>query len=444
MKNFTSLFFIFLFWTGYGQCDQNFGFSTQADVDNFPIQYPGCTTVRGLAIVGSDITNLNGLSQITTVIETVTVSSQINSITNDYMLTDISGLNNITHVGEYLDIYNLKNLSTTNIFQNLISAGTVRIFGLAPVVMSGFNNMLSAGNIEITSPHLVYFEGFSFLSTCNNITIDNCDKLQTIGGFVNLSTISNNYSVTRNPMLLALPNMPALISIGGTFQINYSDTLTDFEGLNALQSIGSSISLRYNGFESFKGLNNLTSVDYLTIDSNPKLMDLSHLSNLRSVNRSINITSNSSLTNLYGLDNIDPTSFDYVVLGGNPNLSNCAVSSFCERMKLDGNETAFYNVSNNGLNCNYPSEIRANCTVLNTAENLVSNFTIYPNPVKNKIYLENIKNISAVSIVDVIGRTSVGYSISDGIIDVSQLSNGVYFLIIDADGGKRQAKFIKE
>ncbi|MFZ1703798.1 MAG: hypothetical protein WAT79_05600, partial [Saprospiraceae bacterium] len=41
-------------------------FSTQSEVDNFPTNYPGCTTIDGnVGITGNNITNLNGLSQIT-------------------------------------------------------------------------------------------------------------------------------------------------------------------------------------------------------------------------------------------------------------------------------------------------------------------------------------------------------------------------------------------
>ena len=68
-------------------------FTTQVQVDNFPTDYPGCTIIDGnVGITGNDITNLDGLTQITQIGGSV-------QIINMNSLNNIDGLNSLTHIG---------------------------------------------------------------------------------------------------------------------------------------------------------------------------------------------------------------------------------------------------------------------------------------------------------------------------------------------------------
>ena len=65
---FTSILFIatFNFANSQNCIPVAIVFTTQAQVDAFPTDYPGCSIIDGnVGITGDDITNLNGLSQIT-------------------------------------------------------------------------------------------------------------------------------------------------------------------------------------------------------------------------------------------------------------------------------------------------------------------------------------------------------------------------------------------
>src|SRR5688572_32052319 len=67
-------------------------FTTQDQVDNFPSNYPGCTTIDGsVGITGSEIYNLNGLSQLTAIGGDVLINAD--------SLSDISGLAGLTTIG---------------------------------------------------------------------------------------------------------------------------------------------------------------------------------------------------------------------------------------------------------------------------------------------------------------------------------------------------------
>jgi hypothetical protein len=94
----------------------NYNFFTQADIDDFQLNYPGCSELTGVVkISGSDITSLDGLN----VLNAINGSLEIH---NNPQLTSLDGLNSlasvsgtITIVGNVLllDITALKNIDTS-------------------------------------------------------------------------------------------------------------------------------------------------------------------------------------------------------------------------------------------------------------------------------------------------------------------------------------------
>ena len=75
------------------------------------------------------------------------------------------------------------------------------------------------------------------------------------------------------------------------------------------------------------------------------------------------------------------------------------------------------------------------------------NFTIYPNPVKNKLIIRSIKKANFIEIFDITGKTV--YQLKEAIpgefnINVSQLKNGIYTISLMGDDGKiSNKKFLK-
>lgn len=74
-----------------------------------------------------------------------------------------------------------------------------------------------------------------------------------------------------------------------------------------------------------------------------------------------------------------------------------------------------------------------------------TNFGFYPNPVNNFITLNSPESISSVSIYNIMGQKLVNIvaADSDSRIDVSSLSDGIYFLEVNMHGRKDTYKFIK-
>jgi len=96
-------------------------FTTQAEIDSFKTNYPGCTKLGGsLTISGDQINNLNGLNEIT-VVNQLSIENTYNllslegleslreasifTISNNSGLQNLNGLN-ATTVGYYLGLLN--------------------------------------------------------------------------------------------------------------------------------------------------------------------------------------------------------------------------------------------------------------------------------------------------------------------------------------------------
>lgn len=76
-------------------------------------------------------------------------------------------------------------------------------------------------------------------------------------------------------------------------------------------------------------------------------------------------------------------------------------------------------------------------------ENPESNpVSVYPNPASNLITIQTTHSISNVSVYDMQGKNVL--NVNDNIIDVSNLSNGLYLIKIeDSQGNKMNSKFVK-
>ena len=79
-------------------------------------------------------------------------------------------------------------------------------------------------------------------------------------------------------------------------------------------------------------------------------------------------------------------------------------------------------------------------------ENKSQDINVYPNPVKDMLYVETETEIKEIIIYDVYGRHQVTKTSShqgDLSIDVSRLNSGVYFIRINTDSGDVVRRFVK-
>jgi len=320
---------IFCWGALWGQCPSgDFIFTTQQQVDDFALNYPGCTEILGDMMIGinsssstTDIANLNGLSQIEAIQGRLIIRS-------NNLLVNLVGFSNLNFVGDDLEI--TQNASLSN-FQGL---ETLNVIG---------------ENLTIRGNHAL-------------INMEGLNNLDTIGH----NFIVGNYDYGGNA-IEDFSGLENLKFIGYHFCVRHSYNLVNFNGLSSLHTIGSDFVVGYqyfsnypdNGIVDFTGLEGLTVIgrDFHMYE-NPMLEDFSGLENLTTVNRYLKIIDNESLTTLEQLNGLSYQTILHLTIGGNINLSHCSTSFICNYIEND----ASYSIGNNNTGCNSDLEVAIDCS----------------------------------------------------------------------------------
>ncbi len=192
-------------------------FSTQAQIDSFQVNYPGCTEIEGnVTISGNYITNLNGLNMLTSIGGNLVIQS-------NYALTNLSGLEELTSLIN-LSIDGNNELTDLAGLQGLYSiAGFVTIMGNSNLTgLSGLNNLASIGE---------------------HLEISGNASLTSLTGLSNLDSIGTLFQIYDNDLLTSLARLEGLVFIGGSLHIYHNDALLSLTGLDNVN--GSSIDALY-------------------------------------------------------------------------------------------------------------------------------------------------------------------------------------------------------
>lgn len=309
---FASLFGSFAL-KGQSCLPEGIEFTTQAEIDNFATNYPGCTEIEGDVVInGPNPLNLNGLSVLNRVGGGLRVSNT--------SMTSLEGLDNIDFVGGDL-IINFNDLLTS--LSGLESIDSVQgFFGIdANLTLSGLQALAN----------LSYIGGS--LSIASNLPLTN------LNGLENLRTIGAGLYISYQEELTSLEGLSNLISVGENamestivgIQFAHNPSLIDLSALSNMQPINCFLSFFENAaLVSLEGLEHITSLTSLDIDRNVSLTSLNGLNNLGSVEGFVNISSNPALNSLEALSNLasiqaDPTiSYGALYIAYNDNLQSLA------------------------------------------------------------------------------------------------------------------------
>ena len=355
-------------------------FTTQAEIDNFQIKYPGCTEIEGDVVIGGiNITNLNGLSVLTS------IGGFLGILQND-SLTSLTGLEGVTSIGRYLAISS--NLSLTS--------------------LTGLDNLASIAK---------------------GIWIGDNAALTSLTGLDNVTSIGEGLQISHNYVLPNLTGLDNMTSIGGWLWVSYNDALTGLTELDNVTSIEGELYIAYNAaLTSLTGLNNVTSIggDF-DIVSNGILTSLTGLDNVTSIGGELLIDGNNTLTSLTGLDNIEAGSISDLYIYNNIYLSTCEVQSVCDYL---ANPNGNISIHDNATECNSQEEVGEACAFWVPNINFESELSVYPNPAKKEIFI-SVKNgsiINEVNIYNQIGQKVLHKKPITHSIDVSMLRQGMYII----------------
>jgi hypothetical protein len=333
----------------YGQCPPgNIGLLSQSDIDNFALDYPGCTQLNNaLGISGNSVTNLNGLSQIEGIGTTGAGGPLIISCPN---LTNLSGLDNLTFVGGSVSIAN---------------TGITNFNGLGSLV-----NVRGTINID-GNPNIVDFTGLDALEFAEGLQAINCEQLISFNGLgvIVPEFFPSSINISSNP------NLPNL-----------------------------------NGLEGWQQVGNFTVSDNAILNSIDAVADME----------------------LFGTINI--------IISDNPNLSFCAIEMVCNSFQ---DPVIVHIINNNASGCNSENEVEAQCDLGTEEVSLQELVSVFPNPVSDflKIILVDEIQFNYARLYSVLGEEL--FTTSDKSIDVSNLSEGIYFLKIVTSQGQLVRRIIK-
>ena len=456
-------------------------FTTQSQIDSFQNNYPGCTEIEGdVRISGDNITNLEGLSQITSITGDLLIGGF--TLHQNPQLINLVGLEGLYSIGGGLEIRYNESLISLAGLDNLNNVGDgVRItannslktlIGLGQLSsIDGYLNISdnevlesigSLANLEVVSVGISIFNngileslsGLDNLTITNTIAIANNDAILDLSGLSGISEGQSVIYIDRNSSLESLSGLESLTSVG-TLKIIQNEKLRNIAALGNLNQIIELWVEGPNEIEDLHGLEGVTVIeDKLTIKNNDNLLTLNGLNNLARIegiygggmislidNDSIisistlnnlthvhvvEISNNPLLPSISGLNNLLPESMFYLKLSDNHQLSFCEIESVCDYLHIPGSS---YDISGNDTNCADEHQIILACEDHSIVELNEDIITIFPNPTSTEFTISGIDGvIDDVSIYNKLGQRVIHEMKPDNTIDVSWLPQGLYIV----------------
>jgi Secretion system C-terminal sorting domain len=439
-------------------------FASQAHIDSFKINYPGCVEIIGnVKISGQSIINLEGLDDLVSIGEAliiefndslttlnglqalINVDSNL-QINNNNGLINLNGLDAITTVGNDLAIYRNPVLKGLDALGNLNTIGQDIAINYCDA-LNDLSGLDSITRIErdiwiMYNPSLINLNGLGEIALVQgNINIWFNDLLATLTTFNHLSSIEGDFRVVFNSSLVNLGDLSSLHKVGGFFDIG-SDKIASLNGLEALDSVGS-LSISSDELSSLQPLSNLTTIrSGLAILNCDDLYSMSGLESLRSFGGALTIRENRVLRDLIPLENVDLSSISSLRLIDNPMLSGCSVASVCGY--LDTTQATVI-IEGNAVGCMDRPEVEENCPTVSIAHpDIRETVTVYPNPVSSILYISSLpsKINNAAIIYDLTGQVFLREQNIENALDVSSLSNGAYVLVVVSGQHRASVRFV--
>ena len=367
---------------GQNTCLPNGLVLTNQDVaTHFAANYPGCTVIQGDVILGGAI-NFIGMEQLVEIQGNIRCGGdgECNG-SNGQAHEDFKGLENVISIGGIL----LEEHAT------------------------GLESLESiTGNLRLDECTFLNFEPLYELSQIGGDLYTSETNFHSFLGLNNLSTVGGDFHIDENLILENSQFISSLNSVGGSLYLSDCETLGDLNGFSGLTSIGT----------------------HLTIDDCPVLTSLDGLDNTSEINGELILRNNNILADISGIANINSQGVSFLELQNNPILTSCAVTSVCNHLLANGTN----DINLNSIGCASAQEVIDQCLSTNLAGLDQQNFDLLNTLVENHLNVINPEGLEFV-IRDGLGKVLKQSSLS-GLIPVTELSSGIYFLNTMEDSKK--------
>ena len=260
------------------------------------------TSVGGdVQVSGTNVTNLKGLEGISEVDGNVTISfnpsltsvqglQNVGTVSGDFVLTqnpelqDVDGLIGLQEVEGNFEISSNDSLSDTDGLATITRVGeNLTVFLNSNLIDfgAGFSNLESVFSLFITDGGLVQISQFNSLTEVFSITISNNTDLITLSGFEGLTEVGA-LSIIENNTLAEISGFDVLAN-ATIFEINQPITTAD----SAIE---------------ITGFSNLTTIGNRIIINGLANQHIDFLSSIQQVGGNVNISNNENLADLCGLN----------------------------------------------------------------------------------------------------------------------------------------------
>ncbi len=264
------------FMQGVTKVNRHLFLDTFASIDSYS-GLSDLTTIDGsLALARSSMTSLSGLEALTFIGESL-------SVFNMYYLTDMSVLNNVTSFGTLADVSSHDIKITSN--RNLTN-------------LNGLNNLTVVGNdLDLRQNDLLNLDALSSLTSVGNtIMLYKNVNLTNIDGLSNLTHVGGDIDL-RYTKVSNVDGLSGLTSVGFNVLLGNNSALSNIDGLSNLTTIGGMFSIGGTSVTNLNALTALTSVGtYLSLSGNSQLTDISGIQNVSSVGYQVRINNPSQYT----------------------------------------------------------------------------------------------------------------------------------------------------
>jgi hypothetical protein len=406
-------------------------FTTQSQIDSFQINYPNCREIEGFVSVhGYEITNLNGLNDITSVGGDLGISGCL-------ALQDLSGLENISKIHGSLIIGKTSHFNFGNpVLVNVMGLSGLKYIGGDFILMdNGALTDLSGLNKLDTIEGSLCLGGYNLAFTYGNIA------LTSISALSGLDYVGGSIMILGNHALTSLTGLENLTRVNGELDVIHCHQLSDLTGLDNITTIGGSLGIAdNNSLTSLNGLENLDTIIrnlsigmhqywtwFDTIWGNNALTDLTALENLDYVGFYVDIKGNAILTSLDGLGNVGADSIYRIRIHNNPLLSTCEVSSICNYLT---NPVVTPEIHDNAPGCNSIQEVEEACESVSVTEfSHCGRVILFPNPAQSTLTIQtDKKTITEIKIYNLTGQLVLKERPSGNKVDVTGLNDGLYVI----------------
>ncbi|MCK5766010.1 MAG: T9SS type A sorting domain-containing protein [Bacteroidales bacterium] len=220
-------------------------------------------------------------------------------------IRNLSGLNSIVSIGDYLRLQSNDSLTSLSGLENLIEIDGALMIGSLDMPGGGGNPMLSS------------FTGLdNLLEIGGSLCVCLNDSLVNFEGLGSLRRIGYAFFCARNYYLLNFVGLEALDSLGDYLFVGGNYSLQDFSGLEGLSRIngslcvgghcnnGAGMAIEGNGQATYEGLHN---IEYVGGDLRICNSDREHIIGLEKISYvegKLFIDLNDNLVNLTGLDSL--------------------------------------------------------------------------------------------------------------------------------------------